>query len=167
MNPDQQARRQLAADVYRALPEADQAEIVRTVATRTGATWLASLPRLDDAALSQQHLADQVSTVLAERRQLTAEATQPQQPQAEERHQPTLAERRRAGRQAERQAHREQLQQRGGQPTRAARTAPTRRIEPADQRQNQAPAQRPAALQPAVQPLPPQTRQDQQSPRIR
>ncbi|MFJ9523476.1 MobF family relaxase [Kitasatospora sp. NPDC101801] len=167
-NPDQVARRQLAADVYRALPEADQAEIVRAVAARTGAIWLAGLPRLDDAALAQQHVAEQVSTVLIERRQLTIEAAQPeQQPQAEEGRQLTLAQRRRAGRQAERQAHREQLQQRGGQPTRAARTAPTRRIEPADQRQNQAPAQRPAVPQPAVQPLPRQTRQDQQGPRIR
>ncbi|MGW3186072.1 hypothetical protein ACWDD9_43075 [Kitasatospora sp. NPDC001119] len=35
---DQQARHQLAADVYRALPEADQTEILRAVAARTGAT---------------------------------------------------------------------------------------------------------------------------------
>ncbi|WP_052069530.1 MobF family relaxase [Streptacidiphilus albus] len=162
---DQQARSQLAADVYRVLPEADQAEILRTVVTRTGATWLASLPRLDDAALAQQHLAEQVSTVLAERHQLTTEATQPQQPQAEERHQPTLAERRRAGRQAERQAHREQLQQRGGQTTRTVRRVPARWAESAD-RQNQAPAQRSAAPQPQVQ-QPPQVRQDQQGPRLR
>ncbi|MEY9938601.1 MobF family relaxase [Streptacidiphilus sp. MAP5-3] len=163
---DQQARRQLAADVYRALPEADQAEILHTVATRTGATWLASLPRLDDAALAQQHVAEQVGTVLAERRLLTSEATQPQQPQAEEGHQPSLAERRRAGRQAERQAHREQLQQRGGQPARATRSAPTRRVEPAEQRQNHAPSQRPAAPQAQVQ-QPQQVRQDQRGPRIR
>ncbi|MFF2075450.1 MobF family relaxase [Kitasatospora sp. NPDC058162] len=165
-NTDQQARHQLTADVYRALPEADQAEILRTVATRTGATWLANLPRLDDAALAQPSVAEQVTAVLTERRQLTAEATQPEQPQAEERRQPTLAERRRAGRQAERQAHREQLQQRGGQPTRAARPVPGRRPEPVEQRQAQAPVQRPAAPQQQVQ-QPPQARQDQRGPRIR
>ncbi|WP_189273744.1 AAA family ATPase, partial [Kitasatospora griseola] len=165
-NTDQQARRQLAADVYRALSEADQTEILRTVATRTGATWLANLPRLDDAALTQQIVAEQVTTVLAERHQLTAEAARPEQPQAEEQRQPTLAERRRAGRQAERQAHRDQLQQRGGQPTRAARPAPGRRAEAIEQRQVQAPAQRPAAPQPQVQ-QPPQVRQDQSGPRIR
>ncbi|MFF1785619.1 MobF family relaxase [Kitasatospora sp. NPDC058243] len=166
-NTDQQARRQLAADVYRTLPEADQAEILRAVATRTGATWLATLPRLDDAALAQQHVAEQVTTVLADRRQLTTEAAQPeQQQQAEEPRQPTLAERRRAGRQAERQAHREQLLQRGGQSARTARAAPLRRVEPAEQRQNQAPAQRAATPQPAAQP-PPRVRQDQQGPRLR
>ncbi|MFD8321387.1 hypothetical protein [Kitasatospora purpeofusca] len=89
---DQQALRRLAADVYRTLPETDQAEILRTVATRTGASWLAGRPRLDDTALAQQHVADQVSTVLAERRQLTAEAIQPERQEAEERRQPTLAE---------------------------------------------------------------------------
>ncbi|GLW58574.1 MobF family relaxase [Kitasatospora phosalacinea] len=163
---DQQARRRLAADVYRTLPEADQTEILRTVAARTGATWLTGRPRLDDAALAQQHIAEHVSTVLAERRQLTTEATQSEQQQAEERRQPTLAERRRAGRQAERQAHRDQLQQRGGQPaTRAARPAPNRRVEPADQRQ--APAQRPAEPRPPLQPRPQQVQQDQQSPRLR
>ncbi|MGW3186073.1 hypothetical protein ACWDD9_43080 [Kitasatospora sp. NPDC001119] len=104
--------------------------------------------------------------MLAERRQLTEEAVRPEQPQAEEQRQPTLAERRRAGRQAERQAHRDQLQQRGGQPTRTARHVPGRRPEPVEQRQVQAPAQRPAAPQQQVQP-PPQARQDQHSPRIR
>ncbi|MEV7356848.1 hypothetical protein [Kitasatospora sp. NPDC091276] len=75
---DEQALCRLAADVYRTLPEADQAEILRTVAARTGAAWLAARPRLDDAALAQQHVADKVSTVPAERRRLTAEATQPE-----------------------------------------------------------------------------------------
>ncbi|MGW4379830.1 hypothetical protein [Kitasatospora sp. NPDC004531] len=51
-------------------PDADQTEILRTVAARTGATWLTGRPRLDDAALAQQHIAEHVSTVLAERRQL-------------------------------------------------------------------------------------------------
>ncbi|WP_405018078.1 relaxase domain-containing protein [Kitasatospora sp. NBC_00070] len=166
LSADQQALRRLAADVYRALPEADQAEILRTVATRTGASWLAGRPRLDDAALAQQHVAEHVSTVLAERRQLTAEATQPEQQQTEERRQPTLAERRRAGRQAERQAHRDQLQQRGGQAVpRAARPAPTRRVEPSDQRQ--APAQRPVEQRQPLQPRPQQIQQDQQGPRLR
>ncbi|MGW2395396.1 MobF family relaxase [Kitasatospora sp. NPDC001664] len=114
-NADQQARRQLAADVYRALSEADQAEILRTVSARTGATWLAGRPYLDDAALAQQPVAEQLGAVLAERRQLTIEAAQPKQLQVEERRQPTLSERRRAGRQAERQAHRERVLQRGGQ----------------------------------------------------
>ncbi|MFJ4188535.1 hypothetical protein ACIP4P_25110, partial [Kitasatospora sp. NPDC089509] len=165
---DQQALRRLAADVYRTLPEADQAEILRTVAARTGASWLAGRPRLDDAALAQQHVAESVSTVLAERRQLTAEATRPEQQQAEERRQPTLAERRRAGRQAERQAHRDQLQQRGGQPaTRTTRLTPNRRVEPADQRQAQAPAQRSAEQRQPLQPRPQQVQQDQQGPRLR
>ncbi|WP_457029295.1 MobF family relaxase [Kitasatospora sp. P5_F3] len=160
---DQKALRQLAADVYRALPEADQAEILRTVATRTGATWLTNLPRLDDAALAQQHVAEHVSTVLAERRQLTTEAVQPQQPQIEERRQPTLAERRRAGRQAERQAHREQLQQRGGQPAAKARTTSPRRTTTTDQRPVEAPVQRPVVQQP----IQPPQQQDRQGPRIR
>ncbi|MFJ6616201.1 MobF family relaxase [Kitasatospora sp. NPDC091335] len=164
---DQQARFQLAADVYRALPEADQAEILRTVVTRTGATWLASLPHLDDAALTQQNVAEQVTTVLAERRQLIAEALRPGQLQAEQRRQPTLAERRRAGRQAERQAHREGLQQRGGQPVRAVPRAPAQRVDTADQRHAQAPAERPAVQQPVVQPLRQQARQDQQGPHLR
>ncbi|MER7919050.1 MULTISPECIES: AAA family ATPase [unclassified Streptomyces] len=163
---DQEARRQLAADVYRALPEADQVEILRTVAARTGAPWLVGRPRLDDAALAQQHVAEQVTTVLFERRQLTTEATEPEQPQLDDWGQPTLAERRRAGRQAERQAHREKLQQRGGQAARTARPVPGRQPESVEQRQVQARAQRPAAPQPQVQP-PPQVRQDQHGPRIR
>ncbi|MEV7925971.1 MobF family relaxase [Kitasatospora sp. NPDC088779] len=163
---DEQALRRLATDVYRTLPEADQAEILRTVAVRAGAAWLAGRPRLDDAALAQQHVADQVSTVLAERRQLTAEATQSEQQQTEERRQPTLAERRRAGRQAERQAHRDQLHQRGGQPaTRTARPAPNRRVESADQRQ--VPVQRPAEQRQPLQPRPQQIQQDQHGPRLR
>lgn len=85
-DPTQQARHQLATDVYRTLPESDQAEILRTVATRTGAVWLADLPRLDDAALAQDHVAEQISTALAERRQLTPEVVQPQ---SEKQRQPT------------------------------------------------------------------------------
>ncbi|ROR37195.1 MobF family relaxase [Kitasatospora cineracea] len=161
---DQQALRRLAADVYRTLPEAEQTEILRTVAARTGATWLTGRPRLDDAALAQQHVAESVSTVLAERRQLTTEATRPEQQQVEERRQPTLAERRRAGRQAERQAHRDQLQQRGGQPAiRTARSVPSRRVEPTDQRQALTPADQRQPLPPRLQ----QVQQDQQGPRLR
>ncbi|ROR44762.1 MobF family relaxase [Kitasatospora cineracea] len=163
---DQRALRRLAADVYRTLPEAEQAEVLRAVAVRTGASWLVGRPRLDEAALAQQHVAESVSMVLAERRQLTAEAAQPVQQEIEDRRQPTLAERRRAGRQAERQAHRDQLQQRGGQPgTRTARPAPNRRVEPIDQRQ--APAQRPAEQRQPLQPRPQQIQQDQQGPRLR
>ncbi|WP_282203627.1 hypothetical protein [Kitasatospora fiedleri] len=95
--------------------------------------------------------------MLAERRQLTTEATQTERPQAEERRQPTLAERR--------QAHRDQLQQRGGQPVRATRPRPNHRVEPADQRQ--APAQRRAGQSQPVQPRPQQARQEQQGPRLR
>ncbi|AUG76103.1 TrwC relaxase [Kitasatospora sp. MMS16-BH015] len=164
---DQQALRRLAADVYRTLPDADQTEILRTVAARTGATWLTGRPRLDDAALAQQHVAETVGAVLAERGQLTAEAARPEQRQTEEHHQPTLAERRRAGRQAERQAHRDQLQQGSGQPTRTARRASNRRVEPADQRQVQASAQRPAEQRQPLQLRPQQVQQDQPGPHLR
>jgi hypothetical protein len=159
---DRQARHQLAADVYRALPEADQAETLHTIATRTGATWLTDLRHLDDAALTHYDIAEQVSTALAERHQLPAEAAHPR---TEERPQPTLADRRRAGRQAERQAHRDQLQERTGQPSHTARPAPARREEPAEQRQTGAPEPRPNATQP-LQP-PSQVRQNPEGPRLR
>ncbi|MFD5464163.1 hypothetical protein ACFWIQ_15280 [Kitasatospora sp. NPDC127059] len=137
---DQQALRRLAADVYRTLPATDQAEILHTVSGRTEATWLAGRPYVDDAALAQPGTAEDVITVLAERR--------------------------RAGRQAERQAHRDQLQQRGGQPIRSARPVANRQIEPSDQRQNRGPAQHQASPS-MVQPLPPEVRQGQQGPRLR
>jgi hypothetical protein len=157
---DHQALHQLAADVYWTLPETDQAEIVRTVATRTGATWLTDLPHLDDAALTHHHVAEQVSTALAERHQLTPEAAQPQ---AEEQRVPTLADRRRAGREAERQAHRDQLQQRNGQPTRKARPVPPRE---AELHQSRAPEQHPNASLPAVQQSP-HVHQNPEGPRLR
>jgi hypothetical protein len=156
---DRTARHQLAADVYRRLPELDQAAVLRTVAARTGATWLTDLSHLDDAALTHHHVAEQVSTALAERRQLTPEAVQPQ---SEKQRQPTLADRRRAGREAERQAHRDQLVQRGGHTNRAGRPVPMRRVGPAEQSPNQSPSAQESAVQP-----PPQVRQNQQGPRKR
>ena len=147
---DDAARRQLAADLYRALPEEVQAQVLRTVAIRTGAAWLKDSKALDDDALTKPAIAVHVTRAMADHGHLPAEAAKPEQ-----RNTSSLAERRRATREAERQARRDEILARrarpGGQTVRSteARREETRRgVQPTQPRLEQMPQRAPELIQP-------------------
>ena len=58
---------QVAADVYRSLPEAERAEIASAIATQAGPLWLGDPDHPDDDAVVQPAYADQLSQALADR----------------------------------------------------------------------------------------------------
>ncbi len=175
---DEVARHESAADLFRTLPEADQTDLVRDLAHRTGAAWITTAGQLDDTALRNPLLAGRLAEAMAQRGHLPSEASaavpahaeEPSQPLLYHR-QPTLAERRHAGREAERQAHREQLQQGAARPNRKAEPAQRpRQAARADQHPNRQDVrvdQTPSPVPCPLAPPPRQPRPDQQGPRIK
>jgi conjugative relaxase-like TrwC/TraI family protein len=108
---DRAATHQVAADLYRALPEGDRAQVLRAVAERAGVRWLGAPGTLDDAALTKPALAEPLAQALTEHGHLKAErdehkAEQDQIEKSQEQT-PDLVKRRRAARAAERQAYRD------------------------------------------------------------
>ncbi|WP_194908993.1 MobF family relaxase [Catenulispora rubra] len=173
--PDRTARNQVAADLYRALPEDQQSAVLHTIAQRVGAAWLTSAKTIGDDALAKPAIADHLNQALADHGHLPAESKDAKTMDVEEiepRAKPTLSELRRAGREADRAARREEILARRAQPgSHVQRPTQQRRDEPA--RQPQRPAIKPRPDAPQTQPAPrliqpPPTQQpDQQQPRPR
>ncbi|NUR03819.1 MAG: relaxase domain-containing protein [Streptomyces sp.] len=167
---DRNARNQVAADLYRALPEDQQSAVLNSLAQRTGAAWLTAGKTLGDDALAKPAIADHLTGALAEHGHLPAEkkdAKDMDVKETEGKTKPTLADLRRAGREADRAARREEILARRAQPgSHVQRPAQQRRDEPA--RQPQRPAVRPRPDVPQAQPAPrliqppPQQQPDQQ-----
>ena len=174
-SPDRMARNQVAADLYRALPEDQQSAVLNTIAERSGAAWLTSARTLGDDALAKPAIADHLNQALADHGHLPAEkkdAKTTDVKETEAKAKPTLAELRRAGRDADRAARREEILARRAQPgSHVQRPAQQRRDELA--RQPQRPAVQPRPDAPQAQPAPrliqppPQQQSDQQQPRPR
>lgn len=154
--PDRAARNQVAADLYRALPEDQQSAVLNTIAAHTGAAWLTAAKTLDDDALAKPTIADHLTRALTEHGHLSADRKDAKNPDAKDTEQqtkPTLAERRRASRDAERAARREEILTRRAQHgSRTQRTAQPRRDVLA--RQSQRLVARPRPDTPEVQPSP-------------
>lgn len=163
---DRAALHRVAADLYRALPQPEQTAILRALATRTDAAWLASAHTLDDQALTKPALAEHLSRLLAERGHLidTHPGRDPH-PQSQPdgtaaQSEPSLAERRHAGREAERQARRDHAHQRRTQPVRQTQRGAGQRRDEQQTRTPQRPVQPrtetpPPTPKPAQQPIQP------------
>jgi hypothetical protein len=162
---DRDASNQVAADLYRALPEQAQQQVLRSLAARTGARWLATAGTLDDAALAKPELAEPLARALAEHGHLTPERREHNSGSnpIEQEPIPDLVERRRAARAAERRAYRDGTLKPLPTPARHHRPA----LRPADEQPAVGPRQpaapRPETTRPKPAPalLPPSQAPDQ------
>lgn len=68
---------QVAADIYRSLPEADRTAIATAVATQAGVLWLGNHDHPDDEAAVHPAYADHLAATLAERGHMHPEANEP------------------------------------------------------------------------------------------
>jgi hypothetical protein len=159
---DAAARRQLAADLCRALPEHVQTQILHTIADRTGNPWLKDAVVLGDDALTKPSIAEHLIRAMSDHGHMPGEAAK-----AEQRNTMSLDERRRATREAERQARREQILARRTRPgsqnirvEQSRRAQPMYRADAAQPRHEQVAQPMPTLLQP------PSQQPDQQGPRL-
>ena len=162
------ATHQVAADLYRSLPEQDQARVLHTIAERAGARWLTAPGALDDAALAKPELAEPLARALTDHGYLKTERDEqkPEQDQTDKPQQetPSLAERRRAARAAERQAYRDGTLQPLPGPARQQRPAAQRHVDEQQQQQQPTPPQHESAGQQAAPKLIPPPQAPEQRP---
>ena len=95
---DDQARAQIAADIYRGLPDDERAGIASAVATASGTVWLGDPAGPDEHAAAQPAYAPQLVTLLAARGHLTTGSEVLPRSQPDRRSEPWEAELARHGR---------------------------------------------------------------------
>jgi len=95
---DEHARAQIAADIYRGLPDDERAGIASAVATASGAIWLGDPAGPDEQAAAHPAYAPQLVTLLAARGLLTAGSEVLPRSQPDRRSEPWEAELARHGR---------------------------------------------------------------------
>ena len=95
---DDRARAQIAADIYRGLPDDERAGIASAVATASGTVWLGDPARPDEHAAAQPAYAPQLVTLLAARGHLTTGSELLPRSQPDHRSEPWEAELARHGR---------------------------------------------------------------------